>query len=290
MNAIDRLMNGAIDLHVHFSPESLVERRQNALQLAQTARDLHMRAIVLKNREYNTTPVAMLASELVPEVHMFGSVTMDWEVGGVNPVAAVSAAKMGARIIWLPVFTSANSKPNAEKIMGIKLPGDTQYILDGNNRLKPAVKEIMQIAKEYNVILATGHISPKEIFVLCEEAVRAGFGKLLVTHALQGILMIEKLKVEEMKQLALSGATIEQSFWEWMPTLSVADPENIVAAIKTVGPEHCVMSSDMGQAYNPPAPEGLRIFISTMLRKGLTEKEVELMVKTNPAKLLGLPV
>jgi len=288
MNAIDRLMNGAIDMHVHFGPESLVERRQNGVKLAETARDLKMRAIVMKNREYNTAPMAYIVNEMVPDFQMFGSLTLDNESGGINPAAVISAAKMGAKVIWMPVFTSANSKPNAEKIMGIKLPGGTLYALDANGHLKPEVKEVLQIVQEFDIVLATGHISPKEIFALCEECQKTGFKKLVVTHALQAILMLECLTPQQMRELALGGATIEQSFWEWMPTLAVKDPQQIVDVIRLVGPEHTVMSSDMGQAYNPPAPEGMRLYIASLLRKGLAENEIEMMVKTNPARLLNL--
>jgi predicted metal-dependent phosphotriesterase family hydrolase len=61
-----------------------------------------------------------------------------------------------------------------------------------------------------------------------------------------------------------------------------------VELVGTVSAEMCIMSTDLGQSYNPPAPEGMRLFIGTMLRKGLKEDQVEVMVKTNPAKLLGL--
>ena len=247
-----------------------------------------MRAIVLKNREYNTVPVAFMVNQVIPDFKMFGSLTLDNEVGGINPSAVLSAARMGAKIIWMPVFTSANSKIKAEQIMGIKLPGGTQYILDSNGKLLPEVEEVLQIVKDFDIILATGHMSPKEIFALHDEARKSGFSKLVITHALQGILMQETLSMSEIKQLAQGGAYIEHSFWEWMPTLSGADPAGIVDAVKQIGAEHCIMSSDLGQSYNPPAPEGIRLFISTMLRKGLTEKEIEVMVKVNPARLLGL--
>jgi predicted TIM-barrel fold metal-dependent hydrolase len=66
------------------------------------------------------------------------------------------------------------------------------------------------------------------------------------------------------------------------------DPMRITEAVKAVDAERCIMSSDLGQSYNPAPAEGLRMAIATMLRYQLTEKEIELMIKTNPAKLLGL--
>ena len=46
--------------------------------------------------------------------------------------------------------------------------------------------------------------------------------------------------------------------------------------------------SCLGQNYNPAPAEGMRMMIGYMLKYWLSEKEIELMIKTNPAKLLGL--
>jgi hypothetical protein len=288
LSAVDGLIAGSIDMHIHFSPDSLQERRQNAFRLACSAREMGMRAIILKNREYNTVPLALLVGELVPEVKVFGSLTLDNEVGGINPSAVLSAARMGAKIIWMPVLDSLNSKSRTESTLGFKLAGPSILILDAKGKLIPEVREIFQIVKEHDIILATGHISPREIFALAEEAQRIGFTKMIVTHALQSQLTDAALTAEEIKQLARGGAFIEHSFWAWMPTTFRADPKQIVESVKATGADRCIMSSDFGQYYHPPAPEGMRLFIATMLRNGLEEKEIELMVKTNPAKLLGL--
>jgi hypothetical protein len=288
LNTIDSLVTGAIDMHVHFGPESLMERRQNALQLARSARDIGLRALVLKCREYNTVPLALLVSELVPEVQVFGSLTLENEIGGLNPSAVIAAARMGAKIIWMPTFSSANSKPVVEEVLGFKLPGPEQVILDTSGKIKPEVKEIMKIVKEYDIVLANGHISPRETFALAEESRRIGFKKLVVTHALQGALTSVLCTTEELKQLAGEGVYIEHSFWDVLPTMNAYDPVRIVNLVKEIGAGQCIMSTDLGQAYNPPAPEGMRMFIATMLRKGLKAEEVEMMVKANPAKLLRL--
>jgi len=286
--ALDNLIKGSIDMHIHFNPDSLIVRRQDSLELAQSARELGMKALVLKAREFNTVPVAQLVSKLVPEVQVFGSVTLDNEVGGLNPAAALSAARMGAKVIWMPTVTSANSKSRSEGMIGAKLPGEGQTLLDSRGNLKPEAIEAVRIAKEYNIVLASGHISPRETLALSQEARRIEFGKLVITHALQAQLTDASLSAEEIRQLAQQGAFIEHSFWGWMPTVSQADPKQIVESIRSTGPERCILSSDFGQSYHPPAPEGFRLFMATLLRNGLEEKDLEWMVKTNPARLLGL--
>lgn len=288
MNSVDSLVSGCVDMHVHFGPESLMERRQDALQLASSAREAGLRALVLKCREYNTVPLALMVSKLVPEVQVLGSLTLENEIGALNPSAVLSAARMGAKVIWMPTFSSVNSKPVVERVLGFKLPGTEQSIVDTAGKLKAEVVEILQIVKEYNIVLATGHISPRETFALAEAAKNLKFDKLVVTHALQGALTSVLLSRDEMRQLAKDGVYIEHSFWDILPTMNGFDPRQIVELVKEIGAEHCIMSTDLGQSYNPPAPEGMRLFIATMLRKGLQADEVEIMVKTNPSRLLGL--
>jgi hypothetical protein len=288
MSTVDILMKGSIDMHIHFGPDSLQERRQDALRLAYSARDLGMKAVVLKHREYNTVPLAQLVSELVPEVRVLGSLTLDNDVGGINPGAVLSAARMGAKVIWMPVLNAVNSKAKTEATLGFKLAGPALYLLDSVGKLLPEVKEIVQIVKAHDIVLGSGHVSPKEALALAEEAQKAGFHKLVITHALQSQLTEAPFSPDEIQQLAKGGAFIEHSFWGWMPTTFKADPKVIVDSIKATGSERCIISSDFGQYYHPPAPEGLRLFVATLLRSGISEKEIEMMVKINPARLLGL--
>ncbi len=167
------IMSCAIDMHVHFAPDSLKGRRQDALQLAYSARESGMRALVLKSREYITVPMARLVGELVPEVSIFGSVTLDNEVGGLNPAAVLAAARMGGKVVWMPTFTAANSKVKTESMLGLKLSGPGQSIFDSKNRLLPRVREIIQIVKQYDIVLGSGHLSPR---------VYVGAGGFLDTH------------------------------------------------------------------------------------------------------------
>jgi imidazolonepropionase-like amidohydrolase len=62
----------------------------------------------------------------------------------------------------------------------------------------------------------------------------------------------------------------------------------VIEEIRAVGAQHCIISTDLGQCDNPPAAEGMRMFIALLLKNGITQDEIELMAKINPAKLLGL--
>jgi hypothetical protein len=287
-HVIDRLIKGAIDMHVHIGPESRLNRKQDSLQLAHTAWEYGMQAIVLKNREYGTVALARLVQGLVPQVKTLGSFTMDNEAGGLNSGAVLAWVKMGAKVIWMPTATAANSKGKVKRSRGLDLPGEAQTILDAKGKLLPVVQEILQIIKDNDVVLGTGHLSPEEHFVLVEAAIKMGIKKVVLTHVQQEQLMDRILTNDEIVNLTKMGAYAEYSFWTCQNNINSTDPKILADSMKIVGPEHCIMSTDFGQADNPPAPEGMKIFITAMLENGISEKEIEIMAKQNPARLLNL--
>lgn len=287
MSDIDGILHGSIDMHVHHGPDSLLNRRLDALGTAKQAREFGIRGIILKSHDYPTAALAHLVNQLVPEVYTFGSLCLDYESGGLNTFSVEASAKLGARVVWMPTFSAANSRQVAADALGINLPGRGTNILQ-EGKLTPAVTDILHIIKDYDMILATGHLSPKEIFTLVEEAKQIGISKIIITHALEQSVVEESLNMEAQQRLASKGAFIEHCFLTLMPTGGKIDPSQMVAAIRAVGAEHCIMSSDFGQIYHPSPPEGMRMFIGTMLRYGLAKDDIELMVKKNPAHLLNL--
>ena len=285
---IGKLVRGAIDMHVHFAPEPGVSRHKNALESALTARALGLGGIVLKNRLYQTAPLAELVTQLVPGIAVFGAICLDYESGGLSVLAVESAAKMGARVVWLPVFSAANSKFLVERKVGIHIPGDGISLLDKGGKLLPEVIDILKVVKDYNMVLATGHISAREILVVVEKARQLAIDKIVVTHAMSDHISDEILTADERQGLAKAGVFIEHTAWEISPTGGRADPAEVVAAIKSEGPDNCIMSTDFGGPAHPSVAEGMRLFITTMLKNGLSPEEITRMVKLNPARLLGL--
>jgi len=64
-------------------------------------------------------------------------------------------------------------------------------------------------------------------------------------------------------------------------------PARIAEAIRRVGPESTILATDLGQADNPSPVEGLKRFIRSMLKEGITEEEIDLMVHINPGKIIN---
>jgi hypothetical protein len=283
---LDEMLRGAIDMHLHTGPD-VMPSRVDALEAAKQARQAGMRAIVIKNHSYPTTPLAIMVKQFVPEVAVFGSICLDDDIGGLNADALEKHADMGARVVWMPTFSSANSRPAMRKL-GLKLEGDGFSIIDARGRLVSQIEKILEIVKVHGMVLASGHVSPRESLALVERARALGIDRIVITHPSDAEFVVQAHTVEDLQLLAEMGAFIEQTFVTMLPTEWSHPPGPRIRAMKDVGIEHCIMSTDLGQLWNPPPAEGLRLFMATLLRNGVSEREIETMVKKNPARLLGL--
>ncbi|NQU15944.1 MAG: hypothetical protein HQ561_17455 [Desulfobacteraceae bacterium] len=275
------LMKGAIDIHIHIGPDPNQRRRVNGYEAAVQAKEADMRGVVFKSHDYNTTPVAYTVRQLVPGIEIFGGVSLDFEVGGLNPHAVEAAGKLGAKIVWMPTFSSKNDMAKRR----IKDKGIT--ILDENGNVLPVVRDILALIKQYDMVLSTGHLSKQEIVALLREAEKNKIERILITHPLS-IRVGPTLSIDEQRQMMGPGIYFEHCFISCMPSSDRLDPQAIADAVRAVGPEHCILSTDFGQITNPPPVEGMRMYIETLLRFGVTRDEIVTMVKTNPSTVLGL--
>jgi len=62
--------------------------------------------------------------------------------------------------------------------------------------------------------------------------------------------------------------------------------KDFAEAIRQIGPERMVLSSDCGQLHNPPEVEGLRIACQLLVEEGLDDAAIKRMFHVNPADLL----
>lgn len=278
----DELMLGCIDMHMHAGPDSIRDRSVHALQAGIQAQEAGMRAIVLKSHEYPTTPLAYIVNQAAPKIRVFGTIAMNYQVGGLNVHAVETHCKLGAKVVWMPTLSAAHDW----KKKG--LPGEGISVLDSNGKILPAVRDIMEVVKKYNIILATGHIAPaKEAMTLVEEAHKAGVRKIVVTHPLE-LRGGFNPSIEEQKIMVGQGAVVEHCYVPCMPEACSLDPRRVVEQVKAVGVNNCFLSTDFGQAENAPPTEGMRSMIATYLKMGFTKQEMEIMVKKLPARLLDL--
>ena len=269
-------LTGAIDMHAHADPDGSA-RSIDAIDLAKLAKSRGMRAIVLKNHYEPTASVAYLVRKEVPGIEVFGGISLDLTVGGVNPAAVEWMTKVKGgygRVVWMPTFDSEHQVTTS----GDKRPFAS---VARNGKLLPETEQVISIIARNKLVLATGHSSPAEALLLIREGKKQGVAGMVVTHATNNFV---GMSVPEMKEAAGMGAYLE---FVWVRPGSAAMKET-AAAIRAVGPQFCILSSDLGQANNPLHPDGLLSFYQELMKLGITEAEINQMAKANPAKLLGL--
>ena len=122
--------------------------------------------------------------------------------------------------------------------------------------------------------------------MLLREGRRQGVQHMVVTHAMNAPVLMD---VPQMQEAAKEGAFIEFVGGSLTTPDAAARMDRYADAIRKIGPEFCILSSDLGQTGNALPPDGFAAFLAALRASGLTEQEVDRMSKQNPAKLLGLP-
>lgn len=274
--ACPQTLDGAIDMHAHTDPDG-TPRSIDAIDLAKLAKSRGMRAIVLKNHYEPTASLAYIVRKEVPGIEVFGGISLDLTVGGVNPAAVEWMTKVKGgygRVVWLPTFDSENQ---------VRLSKENRpfasVVQDG--AVTPAVSQVIALAAKHNLVLETGHSSASEALIIIREAKRQGVQSVLVTHAMSSPV---NMSVAQMQEAAKLGAYLELV---WVRPGSAA-AKAYVNAIRTVGSESIVLSSDLGQPANPLHPDGLLAMYQYLASQGISTAAIDRMAKTNPATLLGL--
>jgi hypothetical protein len=276
-------LQGIVDVHVHSGPDA-APRKLDALDTARLAKEAGVRAIVLKNHWTSTVQLAYTVAKVVPGIEVFGGIALDRAVGGVNPEAVKQAAAFEGgklRIVWMPTF-------DAENYVHFRKQDVPFASVSRNGQLLPETIEVLQLIAKNKLVLATGHSSDAEDLMLVREGKKQGIAQIIVTHPLDAPI---HMSIPEMQEAARLGAYLELCGNALLPTqpkdgqIPVAE---YVKTIRAVGPEHIILSGDVGQAVNPPFPEAWKQFLDTMRKAGVSSAEIDLMAKKNPAALLGL--
>ena len=263
-------IRGVVDLHVHSDPDT-VPRSIDAIDLAKLARSRGMRALVLKNHCESTAALAYIVRKQVPGIEIFGGIALNRAVGGINPAAVDRMTRLKGgwgRVVWMPTFDAehhARVTKSAQPFVSVSRDGG----------LLPAVLEVLDLIAANKLVLATGHSSPAEVLLLIREARKRGIDRIIVTHPM---LNFVGMNVAQMREAAKLGARLEFVYSKTPDFKTIRD----------IGPEHCILSSDLGQAGNPLHPDGFLVFLKTLAAAGFTSTELDLMSKQNPARLLGL--
>jgi hypothetical protein len=287
------LLHGAVDIHVHQAPD-IYPRIEDHLELAQGAQRAGIRALCLKCHNFPTVQMAETTRKTIQGIDVFGSIVCNLHVGGVNPIAVEAALKYGARQIYLPTVDSTNHERLVNTVgehgKGLQVKGGISQYTREHPRLRVAdeaggiderMRQVLKLVAEANVILNFGHVSIAEMQAVLPHARRIGVKRIVVDHP-----YFSKLSVLEQRTLAEHGVFVNYTAGELLPRwwrVSIAD---FAAAIRQIGVERMILSSDCGQLHNPPEPEAMRMMCQLLLEEGFSENDIKRMLHHNPAELL----
>jgi len=279
----DPVLTGSIDLHAHFGPDSY-DRQWDAFEVAKLAKERGMRGIVLKNHWTESAGLAWLVRKYGTQgIEVFGSVTLDTPVGGVNPMAVRYMADVEGtwgRIVWMPTHDSEH-EVNYNKETRAKA------IVSRDGKLIPEVFEVLDLIKERNLTLATGHVEPWEALAIMAEAKKRGITRIIVTHPLLGP-QFTSMSLPEMQESVKLGGAVEVTAGAL--SRDGAAKTRAIEVIKALGTQNVFVASDSGLVGTPNHPDAMAMAIKSLRGAGFSEPDLNRMFKETPARLVGLPV
>jgi hypothetical protein len=289
-------LEGAYDLHVHTGPD-VTERVLDDFEMAERAQALNMKGFCIKSHYFCTAARARLVKKLYPKLSPIGAITLNYSSGGMNPYAVEMAARDGAKMVWMPTVDTKNEMEYLLKNHSYEtLPASAKVRFDlqqqgkiptglsilENGKLTKDVCDVLEIISERELILATGHLSKIEIIALIRAAHELKLRKVVVTHPTFPSVNLTK---EEQKELAQLGAYMDQCYAVITPALGV-DWNGMYEMIRYVGPEHCILTSDLGMGNNIFPDEGMVRFVTNLANHGFTKEEIRSMTAGNTSFLV----
>ena len=290
-----KALEGAYDLQVHVGPD-VIARRIDDIDCAREFLAHGMKGFVLKSHYIQTGERAQVVTKAVPGSRVFGAVTLNHSVGGLNPVAVEIAGRSGCKIVWMPTVDAQNETAGRLDGGSAKLPFWAKIqrelaaegisppplsVVDEAGIVIEAARRCMERIAKHDMILATGHLGRREIFALVRTAKEMGLKKVVVTHA---EFPSQSLTGDEQKALADDGAVIEHCF---TTTYTAKAPwELAFDNIRKTGVSRTLVSTDLGQSINPPVADGFAMFAQRLLDAGFSVDDVRMMAVTNPTRLV----
>jgi hypothetical protein len=276
----DPALIGAIDLHAHCDPDSY-PRQWDGFEVAKLAKERGMRGVLLKNHWTETAGLAYLVRKYGTQgIEVFGALSLDTPVGGVNPQAVRYMADVVGnygRIVWMPTHDAEHEVTyNKENRPFVSVSRD--------GALLPEVLEVLSIIAQHDLTLATGHVTPEEALMIIREAKKRGVQRIIVTHPLLGP-QYTNMSLEQIQESAKLGAFIELV----AGNLTRPDKSRAFEVIRRVGSELTFVSTDSGLVGSPNLADALAQAAKALREAGFNEADLNRMFKENPARLVKLP-
>jgi hypothetical protein len=229
--------------------------------------------------------------EAVQGLRIAASITLNHAVGGFRPDVVESAALQDARVLFMPTWSAMNDLKRGgfsrtlRDYIRTAPPADSSEgltVLDQQNRLKKEVEEVLAVAREYDMIVFTGHLSPRESIALAESGLAQG--RLIFSHPDSHSVGATR---EDIVLMARLGAYVEICALGIRPEIGRITPAQLAEIIEECSPERCVITSDYFFHWSPPSSVLIQDLVRSLMNHGIEEAAIRQMVCRNPSSLLG---
>lgn len=294
---IERLLEGAVDLHCHSGP-SVMPRSIDHIEVAKEASKVGMKAILFKDHYYSATPVTELLMNHFShlKVQLLSGVPLNNTTGGINRYSVDHGINLGAKLVWMPTFSAENhiNAHRKDKDFEQKFPTTKEAMLaptplrvtDDDGALIDEVKFILDLIAENDLVLSSGHLHISEIWPLFDEARKRGVNRLLCNHP----TYIVGASLADITQLVAGGVYIEHSMCMFVQRSKYKfyEPKELDAMIKAAGIDNTILGSDLGQVGNPSPVDGFRAVINMCLDMNYSEENIHKLVSKNASNLMSI--
>lgn len=282
------MLYNTIDFHIHASPD-IAPRKQSIFEVTQTALSAGMKGVVFKSHGKSVADdVNSVKKELNTDI-CYSSIVLN-EFIGFNAEKVKEELDSGVSIVYMPTLDAATHK------------GEAGISILKKGVIRQDVLAILKLVAQYNVILASGHLSYREVRQLVLAAKNSGVEKILITHP---DLKLNAMPVEVQQELTQFSVYFERTFFscihpnfpeketdefevEQGQKYSIEKVKELVDHIRKTGVENNIVDSDLGQPSNIDPVPGFAFFLEKLKENGLTDEEIDFVARKNPAKLLGL--
>lgn len=271
------LINNLYDIHIHTSPDVKL-RKLDDVEMAKRAIESGLKGFSIKNHYCDTSARANLLTKYFPDIIVYGGVTLNKSVGGLNKFAVKSSGEFGGKFVWLPTMDSLSyNLYQRSKNSNYSLGNNEDYlsILDKNNNLKDEVFEIILEAKKFGMVICSGHLSSIEGVELAK-ACHNYKVKMLATHADNPST---KYSIDQQKEIVKHGAVIEYSYFCLYKNLISIN--ELIDNINVIGPQNIILTTDLGQEDSPFPDIGLNDYVKILTQHGISNDDINLMLRYN---------
>lgn len=277
-----------IDIHYHANPD-LYERRRSVLETGTIYKSLNG-AVVLKSHLGSTAIQATIGQHM--GLPTFPSLVLNQIAGGINyrvimralseyqPVVPTKMIVHFPTITGRKIQSRLSRKIVHDSLSEYSLAGETLF--DPTLKLRQEVIDILKMARDYPIVLSTGHACREEVFSLIEACIKYNVQALLLNQPANPMTGLNAAALEDL--LHNKFIWVEQTaLTHLLGHQDMDDFSRVLTHLPRV-----LYSSDLGQTSQMDIPDWMRYSENVFTELKLSDQRKNELMRLNALQLLSI--